>query len=1404
MKMKNQKTLFSLLSILLIFGCILGIPTLSFADEENSPSTGLYVTDNIDYNWEDNIYLFQEDYSYYDCTYVDWYTKPIYLAYYDDSNYTAVTGDIMVTDSEGNSTQDVIITPIDGQDGFYTITTTVTTYTEYSLSYNGYSVRLECDSTGVGFYSSDTASLDNFISESGYEFSDFTAEKTFYLIGKKYEGETTVVGETIKINEEEYTNVSNPYVSITDVTGENEEFYIYKITVLKDENFYLDIARKISFAEEGKDDETHYSGIDIRYANIGLVVADWMDWNDETQQNILNENAEYSKDLWADLYDKTCHFKLINENGDSTNMTSNFTVTNEDGSALDKDVEILITPDTREGREGYYEFTTNTVGNYKVTYKNGNITSSVNLHIDYPTIGYYSTDKKDAKYFLSQTGYNFGNESTDKSFYMILNQNEGETVTLDEILVNDETVLEDNSFISYACVNENPLLYKIKVLKDENFWLNAKATVTPEEGDPWYPDCGIDVRYIQTGLLLSYIPEEGNDPWYEKSVGTGWEGDFLLGYREDMDSDVVLLEGEDLTITSPSGSTENAKYQYDSNGNYYSFTFEEEGEHTITYKDSTATIYANPESGLYIAEDLLRSNHVDKIEGVVEYDPANLSSAYFYYFFYEDETFDSNNLHFEVEGRYVEQGTVIVSDISNGDTVIGKKIEIPFTENTKGNFQVRAWYGTETEWDSWNWEDYPDGYSCWAKDYVDTVNFRPYLEDDVVDYKYSGIIVSESEFNDGIDYSDLESPLYWVHGDTVQDVINTLNAISDKGLTATFNDNKQYTINKTGYVSIFTASNDESAIARDAQTVTIPDGIEGIRIGANPINPHPDMKIDATKKVLIEGAWTEGATLNIGYTDSTDVTVIEPEGKTYTFNKNSFARKQNITIHGVSVCVNGYPIIQDMETETTSDFVEAKDIVIEANDTVSLNEKLGISGLDDSALQGLADGSQSLDVSLSVNKIEEDSSDETIKEEIEKITEKVHDNKKKNELGNLQFLDINLNYCIKNTGTGDVSESTKLSELKEDISITVPIPDNMKEKKNPKAKTLIYVIYRIHEGVVEKLQSNFKDGKLTFLTDRFSTYAIAVEEVVPTGIQITKAPTKTSYTVGDNFDKTGMVVSLIYSDGSTTTITDYTITGGTSLAETTKNITISYEDYKVTQTITVGKKTVTSTTESTVTTKNIGAVLKDKNVQYKVTKSGTVKDNKVSDAEVAYQKVTKKSSTIKIPDTVIIDGITYKVTSISSNAFKNDNKLSTLTIGSNVKTIGNSAFSGCKKLKKVTIGKSVTSIGKQAFYNCTKLTNITIGKNVKTIGDKAFAKCSALTKITIPSKVTKIGKQAFYNCKKLKTITIKTSSLKSVGSKAISGINKKATIKVPKKKLSAYKKLFKSKTGYKKTMKIKK
>lgn len=142
-----------------------------------------------------------------------------------------------------------------------------------------------------------------------------------------------------------------------------------------------------------------------------------------------------------------------------------------------------------------------------------------------------------------------------------------------------------------------------------------------------------------------------------------------------------------------------------------------------------------------------------------------------------------------------------------------------------------------------------------------------------------------------------------------------------------------------------------------------------------------------------------------------------------------------------------------------------------------------------------------------------------------------------------------------------------------------------------------------------------------------------------------------------------------------------------------------------------------------------GTTLKDsKGATYKVTGA------KVKNPTVTYVKPKKNVKKVSIPATITVKGIKYQVTAVSKDAFKNNKKVTQVTIDKNVKNIGKNAFYGCKNLKKVII-------------KTTKLTKKTVGKN------------------------------------------------------AFKGIHKKATIKVPKKKLDAYKKILKN-AGISKSVKV--
>lgn len=69
-------------------------------------------------------------------------------------------------------------------------------------------------------------------------------------------------------------------------------------------------------------------------------------------------------------------------------------------------------------------------------------------------------------------------------------------------------------------------------------------------------------------------------------------------------------------------------------------------------------------------------------------------------------------------------------------------------------------------------------------------------------------------------------------------------------------------------------------------------------------------------------------------------------------------------------------------------------------------------------------------------------------------------------------------------------------------------------------------------------------------------------------IAVTTAPTKTTYSVGEEFDPTGMVITATYSDSTTKAITNYTYSPNGALAATDEAITISYTEDGVTKTTT--------------------------------------------------------------------------------------------------------------------------------------------------------------------------------------------------------------------------------------------
>jgi len=162
---------------------------------------------------------------------------------------------------------------------------------------------------------------------------------------------------------------------------------------------------------------------------------------------------------------------------------------------------------------------------------------------------------------------------------------------------------------------------------------------------------------------------------------------------------------------------------------------------------------------------------------------------------------------------------------------------------------------------------------------------------------------------------------------------------------------------------------------------------------------------------------------------------------------------------------------------------------------------------------------------------------------------------------------------------------------------------------------------------------------------------------------------------------------------------------------------------------------------------------------YKITGDQTV--------EVS-SRIGKYSGDIVIPSSITYEGITYFVTGIGYDAFRDCDNLTSVVIPNSVTYIGSDAFAFSESLTNITIPNSVTGIGYDAFRCCDGLTSITIPNSVTGIGYQAFYGCSSLTNVNIGNSVKEIGLRTFASCENLSNITI-GSSIATIDSTAFQG-----------------------------------
>ena len=159
-------------------------------------------------------------------------------------------------------------------------------------------------------------------------------------------------------------------------------------------------------------------------------------------------------------------------------------------------------------------------------------------------------------------------------------------------------------------------------------------------------------------------------------------------------------------------------------------------------------------------------------------------------------------------------------------------------------------------------------------------------------------------------------------------------------------------------------------------------------------------------------------------------------------------------------------------------------------------------------------------------------------------------------------------------------------------------------------------------------------------------------------------------------------------------------------------------------------------------------------------------------------------------DTTIIPSTVAK---IGERAFIRHERMTSITIPSNVTTIDFEAFAGCIGLTQISL-PGVTVLHKSAFKSCTGLVSVDMpviqdlggGTYLNNVGP--FEGCTSLTTVTIPQSVIYIRDRAFYKCTSLSEVIVyRTNPPYMAGNEVFNDNAVGRLIKVPSGSVQAYK-----------------
>ena len=327
--------------------------------------------------------------------------------------------------------------------------------------------------------------------------------------------------------------------------------------------------------------------------------------------------------------------------------------------------------------------------------------------------------------------------------------------------------------------------------------------------------------------------------------------------------------------------------------------------------------------------------------------------------------------------------------------------------------------------------------------------------------------------------------------------------------------------------------------------------------------------------------------------------------------------------------------------------------------------------------------------------------------------------------------------------------SVRVSYTESGITKAASYEIQVKEKETP--KETVYVTYKTNGGSMSQTkQSGTKGSTIQLLNERPAKSVnvtfqpnggdqnpspVSLSQTFKCWLYNSSTTMSTSYYPGSSLTLTqNCTLYAQYNDAKLTTLPVISREGYVFDGWYTPNNTLAYEGMTITSdTVLIAHWTETSVDEDD--DKNdalaVGDELETDQAIYTITKTN-------GEYCVEYSELFDDDVTVTyIPDTVAIDGVVYKVTSIGEKAFYKNTALKKIVIGSCVEKISSKAFYGCTSLNKIVINSTKISNGKVGA-NAFKKVNKNVKVYVPALKYKAYKKLLKKAGVGSKAKIYKI------------------------------------------------------------------